>query len=331
MQKVLVTGASGFIGQHLIKRLTRDGIAIRALIHNDKSRTLFPPGIELIQGDIRDQKQVKRTTEGQDTIFHLAGKAHALSELQEDERDYQSINLDGTRNLLEAAWTGGIQNFIFFSSVKAMGEETEATRCLDESVLPQPLTAYGRSKLAAEQLVLTEGKRSGFHAVCLRLPLVYGPGNKGNLFRMIRMIDKGFFPPFPKVENLRSMVHIENVIEAALHVSKHPKASGQCYIITDQRAYSTNEIYETICKKLGKKPPVLRIPLWILKLLGQLGDLQGKLQGRRFIFDSDALHKLIGSAWYTPKRIGDELGYMPKMTFEKSLPELIDWYREHKS
>lgn len=327
MQNILVTGASGFIGQHLITKLARGGVTIRALVHREKFRHPFPSGIEVIQGDIRDQKQVKRAVEGRDTVFHLAGKAHALSELREDERDYQSINVGGTQNLLEAALTEGIHNFIFFSSVKAMGEETEATRCFDESVLPQPLTAYGRSKLAAEQLVLTEGKRNGIHAVCLRLPLVYGPGNKGNLFRMIHMIDQGLFPPLPKVENLRSMVHIGNVIEAALHVVKHPKASGKCYIITDLKAYSTNEIYETVCKELGKKPPALRIPLWVLKCLGHLGNLLGKAQGRRFIFDSDTLHKLIGSAWYTPKKIGNELGYIPQVTFEDSLPELIQWYR----
>jgi nucleoside-diphosphate-sugar epimerase len=201
------------------------------------------------------------------------------------------------------------------------------TGCLDESYAGKPETAYGRTKLAGEELVLDYGKRVGIHVVCLRLPLVYGPGNKGNLFRMISGIDRGFFPPLPEVENRRSMVHVSNVVDAALLAATSNAANDQRYIVTDEKAYSTNELYRMICQGLGKSLPRWRIPRIALGTLGRVGDVIGRVRGRRFVFDSDALNKLTGSAWYSAEKISRELGYHPSVTFQDSLPELIDWYR----
>lgn len=269
---------------------------------------------------------MKRATASADTVFHLAGKTHALSEVEQGETVYHNVNVSGTRNLLEGAVAGGARRFVYFSSVKTMGEET--SECFDESREARPATAYGRSKLAAERLVLDCGKRAELHVVCLRLPLVYGPGNKGNLFRMIAAIDRGFFPPLPPVQNCRSMVHVTNVVEAALLAATSPAANGQCYIVTDGRPYSTRELYEMICHGLGRRIPQWSIPIGILRVLGYMGDAAGRIRRRRFVFDSDALEKLIGSAWYSSERISRELGYHPSMTFPEALPELIAWYRK---
>jgi len=323
--RILVTGATGFIGRHLLLRLRQDGYVVRALAHNPSGPTICPEGVESVVGDVCDAEAMKTVTAGCDAVFHLAGKSHALSEVRGDEEVYRAINVVGTRHVLEGAAAGGARCFVLFSSVKAMGEETP--ECLDESREARPATAYGRSKLAAEHLVLDYGKRAGLHVVCLRLPLVYGPGSKGNLFQIVSAIDRGFFPPLPDLENRRSMVHVSNVIQAALLAATSPAANGKCYIVTDARAYSTRKLYEMICRELGKQIPQWHTPLVVLKVLGRVGDMIDLIRGKRFLFDSDALEKLTGSAWYSSEKLSRELGYRPSVAFEDALPEMIAWYR----
>jgi UDP-glucose 4-epimerase len=326
LKRVLVTGASGFIGQHLIHRLLQEGCSVRALVRSGTSRWSWHQGVEIACGDVQDSVAMRSAVVGCDTVFHLAGKVHALSDILAQESVYYSVNIEGTRNVLEGAMFGGAKRFIFFSSTKAMGEETPVR--IDEGSDPNPLTAYGRSKLAAEHLVFDYGKRSSLHTVCLRLPLVYGVGNKGNPLRMIAAIDRGIFPPLPDVGNRRSMIHVSNVVDAALLAAIHPAANGQCYIVTDKTHYSTRELYEAICKALGRRVPRSYLPIGVLKALGYLGDAVGYMRGRRFFFDSTALEKLMGSAWYSSDKIARELGYRPSITFQDALPELIAWYRK---
>lgn len=329
MKNVLVTGASGFIGRHLVKRLARDGHTVRALVRERRSARDLPGGFDIAIGDVRDSQAMQAAVDGCDTVFHTAGKTHALTELQSDEETYRAVNVDGTRIVLDAAVAGGAERFVFFSSVKAMGEGD--SRCLDASFDGRPKTPYGRSKLEGERVALEIGRRTGVHVACLRLPLVYGPGNKGNLFRMIQAVDRGVFPPLPEIGNRRSMVHVVDVVEAALLAAETPAANGQCYIVTDGSAYSTRELYVLICRGLGKAIPFWHVPVWILRMAAKGGDAIGKAMGKRFVFDSDALDKLLGSAWYSSERISRELGYKPVIRIEKALPELIGWYRMARS
>lgn len=324
--RVLVTGATGFIGRHLIARLLQDGHRVRALVRSPGLTHRMPPDVEIVTGDVRDAAAMKTAAAGCEWVFHLAGRTHAVAELDEDEAGYLAVNVEGTRHVLEAAVAGGARRFVFFSSVKAMGEE--APDCRDESCLPAPLTAYGRSKLAAEHLVFEYGRQSGLGVTCLRLPLVYGVGHKGHLVRMIAAIDRGVFPPMPTVHNRRSLVHVTNVVEAAMLAGEKLAARGRCYIVTDARPYSTRELYELICRALGKRIPRWSVPAGLLTVAARVGDLAGRVLRRRMPFDSDALAKLTGSAWYSSDLIARELGYRPLMTFERALPELIAWYRE---
>lgn len=329
MKQVLVTGAGGFIGRHLMERLLREGRAVKALVHEAGPWSEWPAGVEVVTGDVRDPQAMRAVTAGCETVFHLAGKAHALDEVQGDEEAYHDINAGGTRRVLEGAVSGGARRFVLFSSVKAMGEGGD--RCLDESFTGRPETPYGRSKLEAERAALEIGQRTGLHVTCLRFPLVYGPGNKGNIFRMVQAIDRGFFPPFPEVGNRRSLVCVSNAVEASVQAATNPAANGQCYIVTDGRAYSTRELYDLICRGLGKPIPGWHVPLWMLKGLGKAGDAIGKIRGKRFLFDSDALDKLTGSAWYSSEKISRELGYHPTVTLEDAMPEMIAWYRKGRA
>lgn len=323
-----MTGGAGFIGRLLIQELVARRIRVDALVRQHQTGWTWGQEVTVIEGDICVKRDLDRLVGDYDVVFHLAGRAHAVSDGVGNENLYQTTNVDGTRHVLEIAEARRARGIVFFSSVKAMGEESAA--CLDESIEPRPKTPYGCSKLGAERLVLDFGKGTGIHVVCLRLPLVYGPGNKGNLFRMISAIDRGHFPPLPDVGNRRSMVHVSNVVDAAVLAATHPAANGQCYIVTDQRPYSTRELYEMIRRGLGKPIPRWHVPIGALKALARVGDAIGRVRGRRFVFDSDALEKLTGSAWYSSEKIARELGFRPRVTFEDALPELISWYRQQK-
>ncbi len=329
MMKALVTGAGGFIGRHLVTRLLQNGYSVRALVHKSRPPAEWPANVEVAIGDVCDAQAMKEVAAGCEIVYHLAGKAHALTEVRGDEDAYRAINTDGSRHVLEGAVASGARAFVLFSSVKAMGEG--GSRCLDESFDGPPETPYGRSKREAERAALEIGRQTGLHVTCLRFPLVYGPGDKGNLFRMIAAIDRGVFPPLPDLGNRRSMVHVVDAVQAAVLAVSVPPAKGQCYIVTDGCAYSTREVYELICRALGKPVPGWHVPLLMLKTLGKAGDAIGRISGKRFLFDSDALDKLIGSAWYSSEKIARELGYHPSFTFESVLPELIDWYQETRT
>lgn len=318
MRVALVTGASGFIGRALCRRLQADGVRVRALM-----RSIPPSGgpwDETIAADLR-LPLAAEAVRGADTVFHLAGKAHALSERNGDEQEYRSSIVDGTRSLLAAASAVDVERFVFFSSVKAMGEATVG--CVDETAEPRPATPYGRAKLEAERLVLETGARTGMHAACLRLPLVYGPGQKGNLQRMIRAIDRGLFPPLPDLGHRRSLVHVDNVVHTALLAASRPEANGHSYIVTDGAPYSTRELHRQICRALGRRPPRWHVPWAALKALALAGDALGRLRGRRLPFDSDALEKLLGPACYSSEKIGREIGYVPTVSFAEALPAIL--------
>ena len=145
---------------------------------------------------------------------------------------------------------------------------------------------------------------------------------------MIRAIDKGYFPALPKLNNRRSLVHVENVIAAAVLAASKPIANKKCYFVTDDAPLSTRELFESICHVLGKQIPRWYIPESVLKTLGLAGDLVGRVRRTRCTFDSDAVEKLVESAWYSSERIQRDLQYFPEMSFEQSLPELIRWSRE---
>jgi len=313
---VLVTGATGFIGYHLCAALLKKGVRLRVL-----GRRQPDIDAEFYCWSLMEPLSATSLT-GVDTVFHLAGKAHAISETQQDEKEYFQINSEGTLKLLEAARASEVKTFVYFSSVKAVGGVAGA---MDESVNIEADTPYGRSKLAAEKLVLEGGYVP--HPVVIRPSMVYGNTEKGNLPRMIRAVAAGRFPPLPVTGARRSMLHVDDVVQAALLAAEKPEAVGQTYIVTDEQMYSTRQIYDWICGALGRKSPNWSVPMSVLKLLGSLGDVIGRVRGRRFMFDSDALESLMGSACYSSEKIARELGYKPNRDLQSALPEIVEYLR----
>ncbi len=312
MKTVLLTGSNGFIGQVLSQRLRENAVDVKNLVRN--SAVDLPNKIIL---DLTKNWSIN-PCDGVDTVFHLAGKAHALAEIAQDISEYQRVNTQTTEKLLQAAQQAGVERFIFFSSVKAVGESDFIQ---DETCQLPANTPYGQSKYAAEKLVLEGGYVP--HPVVIRPCMVYGNSNKGNLPKMINAIARGFFPPLPEVNNHRSMVHVEDVVQAALLVAKIPKAAGQIYIVSDGQTYSSRQLYELICKALNKPISRFHIPLIVLNFLAKLGDLIGKLTAKRFIFDLDTQQKLLGSAAYSSQKIETELGFKANYSLQQSLPEII--------
>lgn len=325
---VLVSGATGFIGRNLVDALVRRGARVHALVRDlTRARSLLPDRrIHLIPGDVRDPRSWHDAIEA-DTIFHLAGHAHAMSDVgNESSSLHQRTTVEGTRHLLYAAGQAGARRFIFASSVKAMSESTGSV-CLDESVPANPGSVYGSAKLTAERLVTAVGEEYGLHTCSLRLPMVFGPHNKGNLPRMIEAIDRGRFPPLPVLNNKRSMVHVDDVIQGLLLAAERPEARGNVYIITDGRVYSTRQIYTAICAALGRPVPKWVVPVSVLNIAARAGDIVGRVMGRRFMLDSEMLEKLIGSACYSSEKINKELGYVPTRTLVDALPDMVAAYK----
>lgn len=327
-KKSLVTGASGFIGQHLVQALCGRKQEVVALTRDPTVAARFWSGkVTARRVDLTRPETVTEACRGVDAVFHLAGYAHGDDEgtSQAAER-HRQVTLLGTRALIENAVRNEVRCFVFISSVKAIGEATEG--CVDESQEPLPTTAYGKAKFEAEQCVLEAAARHGVHACVLRLPLVYGPGVKGNLLRMIDSIERGRFPSLPETGNQRSMVHVEDVVQATLLAAENPRANKQTYIVTDANEYSTRRIYEHICKGLGKTRSRWSISRNMLQVGARVGDMIESLTGRSVALDSERLEKLLGSAWYSSQKITRELGYKPTRSLDDSVEEIVEAYRK---
>lgn len=322
VHRALVTGATGFIGRVLCAKLHARNVRVHGLARRE-TEGLWE---QFYAVNLANEALPEKVLNGIGIVFHLAGKVHAISEIKCDKAEYRRANVDGTRRMLDAAAKAGVQRFIFVSSVKAGGEGSDV--CLDEAMEDRPETPYGRTKLEAERLVFKCARETEMHAVVLRLPLVYGPGHKGNLVRMLEAVAARRFPPLPEFGNQRSMVHVEDVAEAAILAAENPRANGQTYIVTDGRPYSTRELYALMRVALGRRRPQLSIPIKSLQTAASLGDMLGRMRGRRFFFDSDTLEKLASSAWYSSRKIETELGFNPFYDLEKALPEMVAELRD---
>jgi len=326
MKAVLVTGAGGFLGGAVAQALVRDGYSVRALIRSSSGKARCPASADVVVGDLRDAGAMKHAVAGVEAIVYLAGKAHALDDPGGDEEQYEQVNVEGTKHLLKAAQAVGVSRIVFASSVKVFGETTDG--CVDESVRPNPATAYARSKWLAEQLLSDYAQQTGAMAVSLRLSMVYGPTEKGNLFRMMSAIDRGRFPPFPNIDNKRSLVHVSNVVQAMRCCLRQERTRLPAYIVADASPYSTTQLYDSLRTGLGRARPSWRLPLSLLKTGARFGDLIQKGSGRPVPLTTRTLEKLLESAWYNPAALMRDCGYFPSLSFGDAVPELVAFYRK---
>lgn len=270
--------------------------------------------VQLHTVDIRTGDGLAVAFAGADAVVHLAARNHVLRERSKDPlSEYRRVNVDGTRNVLRAASVAGVKIFLHMSSVKAMGEGS--AKVLNEEDDCRPSTPYGISKLESEEVVRAEADGTGLAAVIFRLPMVYGPGNKGNLPRMIRWADRGL--PFPLVQpdNLRSIVYVGNVVAAVEAVLESPLAGSvapRTYIVKDDEDYSTRMIYSSICRELGKAPRFLPLP-------SALGRIAGAISGD--------FRKVTSSFRVSSAKIREEIGFASSISAEEGIARTVQWYK----
>ena len=309
----LITGATGFIGHRLLQPADRALVRSVGSIQN------------AVVGDLLDPASLAVACEGIETVFHCAGYAHAFASSDPDV--HWRINFEGTRNLVKAAGAAGVKRCVLLSSVKAMAEPGDA--CIDEDWPGEPPTPYGKAKRAAEDAVLEAGTKFSMHVVNLRLAMVYGRGGRGNLERMARGIQCGWFPSLPETGNRRSLVHVDDVVAVMRLVAERAEANGRTYIVADPQPYSGREIYDAIGTALrqGAVPPAptftRRVPAGLLKAGGVVGDLLGALLHRQLPLNSEVVDRLLGSAWYSPARIERELRWRAQIGLSDGLREML--------
>ncbi len=280
-----VTGATGFIGQKLVEKL--DG-EIRILSRRPHLE------YETVVCDLQYDVIPDKALDGVDTVFHLAGFAHNLHDSKKVEHIYREVNLYTTIRLAKLAVASGVKSFIFVSSVKAGGE--------DEIAGDEPEGIYGQTKREAELRLLEIGRQSGISVSIVRPTLVYGSGVKGNLALMLRGIEQGWFPPLPETGNRRSMIHVEDLVRALLSVAVDERANGEIFIATDGVPHSSREIYDTLCRTLGKSTPNWCVPKFIFEGLALLSPrIRHKLD------------KLLGDEYYSSVKL-EGLGFIAEKT-----------------
>ncbi len=282
-----MTGATGFIGQRLIKAVSGE---IRVLSRINQ------PNFETVVCDLQSEVIPNNALDGVDTVFHLAGFAHDMRDASKISDLYYKVNVNATVQLANLAVKSGVKRFVFVSSVKAGGNPPLGT-CANEKDQKNTEDVYGKTKREAELKLLEIGQVSGMHVSIIRPSLVYGPNVKGNLQLMLSGIEKGWFPPLPETGNRRSMIHVDDLVRAILLVAEDKRANGEIFIATDGTPYSSREIYDAMCKILGKPaskwsvPKALfdiaslaspRIKYKINKLLGDECYSSAKLEGLGF-------------------------------------------------
>lgn len=258
--KVFVTGANGFVGSHLVKELESRNIS-------------FISATRQIYGDITLQKNWKEIIGDCDVIVHLAARVHIMNEQTDNPLiEFRKVNVEGTLNLAKEAKASGFKRFIYLSSIKVNGEETDEQPYL-ASDIPKPQDAYGLSKLEAEVELMKLHEPSCFEVVIIRPPLIYGPGVKANLEKLFLLIEKYKFIPFGCVNNKRSFVSVYNLCDLIINCLSHPRASGEIFLVSDDTNYSLRKLVWLMAGTIGKKPCLLPIPIflmeWAFYLLGK--------------------------------------------------------------
>jgi len=310
--RIVVTGCTGFIGSHIVPALLEAGYDVAGTV--EPGITNFPADVPTHSVDICNGNGLVAAFVGVNAVIHLAARNHVLRERSKDPLfEYRKANVEGTRNVLQAASAAGMKIFLHMSSVKAMGEGSE--KVLDEEDDCQPSTPYGISKLESEGVVRSDSTKRGIQATILRLPMVYGPGNKGNLPRMIRWAERGLPFPFIQPDNLRSMVYVGNVVAAVKSVvvaHATGDAAPKTYLVKDDADCSTRMIYSSICRALGKVPRFLPLP-------STLGRVAGAI--------SEDFRKVTSSFRVSSAKIREEIGFIPPVSGEEGIARTVRWYK----
>lgn len=314
-QPILITGATGFVGQMLVA-------ALRAQ-HRDVRRVLRQPAPgnhnhskDIFIGDIRPDTNWQAALQGIHCVVHLAARTHVIDKRHTDALPaYRRINVEATRNLAQQAAAAGVRRFVFLSSIKVNGETTDA-RPFTRDDAPQPLDAYGISKCEAENALRQIGSETGMEIVILRPPLVYGPGVKGNFLRLLQAVARGTPLPLASISNQRSLVYVGNLVDAIIACIDAPAAAGKTYLVSDGENVSTPGLIGKLAAALGKPPRLLPCPPALLHF------------GASLLGKHAAATRLTGSLTVDSATLRLELGWQPRYSLDQGLKATAQWYHQ---
>jgi len=326
---VLLTGARGAIGPTVAEGLAEAGYEVRQF-----DRAVVPasgdcdPGRQ-VRGDLADEACVREAVRGMDYVVHLAAILDTGAARLEPDSEMWRVNVQGTRNLVEAAVAAGVKRVVLFSSTSVYG--ATSAEPVTEAAPVRPVSAYAKSKVEAEKLALGARRQDGTPlAVVLRLAAVYGPRVRGNYRRLITALDKGRFVPFGSGDNLRTLVYVEDVARAAVLALEQDAAAGGVFNVTDGRVHPMREIIESICAALGRNPPRWHLPGWPFRLCRRLMAKNPELFRKRFLAPAAAMMVYFDHSAVDGSKACRELGFQPGFELRRGMEETVRQMRTWK-
>jgi dihydroflavonol-4-reductase len=325
--KVLVTGATGFTGGHLAAALARCGDSVRALVRprsmaKFKASSLPQVGVEAVEGDLADRDAVARAAAGVAVVYHIGA---TYREAGQPEAAYRATNVEGTRNVLEGALTGGVTRVVHCSTGGVHGHI--ANPPANEDAPLNPGDVYQRTKLEAEQLARDYGRMHRLEVVVARPIGIHGPGDL-RFLKIFRGLARGRFPMLGSGDVFYHLTYIDDLVEGFRSCGNQRVAAGRTYILAGPRYTTLNALIAIIAKEVGAEPPRLHLPVWPFWVAGLMCEavcvplrIDPPLYRRRVDF-------------YTKSRAFDttkartELGFQPKVDLEEGIRRTADWYRQ---
>lgn len=313
--KVLVTGATGFVGLALTRLLLYQGVEVVGGVRMVSSN--LPLGVSQVSvGSIRNVTDWVNALNGVDSVVHLAARVHVMHDEASDPLvEFRRVNVSGTLNLARQASLAGVRRFVFVSSIKVNGESTVLGKPFLAQDKPDPQDPYGLSKYEAEQGLLELALETGMDVVIIRSPLVYGPCVKANFASMMSWLDRGIPLPLGTVHNQRSFVALDNLVDLIVTCLDHPAAANQTFLVSDGEDLSTTQLLQRMGRALGKPARLIPVPVGVMQVAA---NLLGK---------GAVAQRLFGSLQVDSSKARDLLGWKPVVTVDEALQKTADAYK----